>query len=218
MRVNPFMVLAAFAADFGRLSPLLDPGVRRALGDRLAELRAAGPDQEPAADRAARTLLDALPAEEAARLRQDGGGQGRFVDASDSAQYEGFAAADLCMLVLDGNPMIGPVLGPVRERLLAQPASQWWRDADPRLIALSGEDGRRRLPLFQFEAGTMPWRIVLEVNTVLRADIDPWGAADWWLSRTTWWDGTPAGLLGRDRDAELLGAAQALAAVDGAGE
>ncbi|MEU6372112.1 hypothetical protein [Streptomyces sp. NPDC046909] len=223
--MNPFVVLAAFAADFGRLSRLLAPAALRALGDRLAELRAAGPDQRTAAERAARTLLDALPAAEAARLGRDGGGgdgdgdgQGRFVDASDAAQYEGFDAADLCLLVLDGNPMVGPVLGAVRQRLLAQPMSEWWPEADPRLIALSGDDGRTLLPLFQFEAGTMPWRIVPEVNAVLRAEADPWGAADWWLSRTTWWDGTPAGLLGRDRDAELLGAARALVAADGEGE
>ncbi|MEV0170075.1 hypothetical protein AB0I00_02950 [Streptomyces sp. NPDC050803] len=214
--MNPFIVLAAFAADFGRLSRLLGPGARQALDGPLAELRAAGADRDAVAERAARAVLDALPAEEAARLRQDGD-PGRFAGAPASALYEGFAAADLCMLVLDGNPMVGPVLGPVRERLLAQPALEWWPDADPRLIALSGEDGRRRLPLFQFEAGTMPWRIVPEVNAVLRADADPWGAADWWLSATTWWAGTPAALLGRGRDEELLGAARYLAA-DGEGE
>ncbi|MEU1667146.1 hypothetical protein ABZ547_26815 [Streptomyces sparsogenes] len=86
---------------------------------------------------------------------------------------------------------------------------------DPCLIALTGEDGRRQVPLFQFEAGTMPWRIVLEVNSLLGADTDPWGVADWWLSRTTWWDGTPASLLGRGRDAELLGAARSLMDSDG---
>ncbi|MFF7450285.1 MULTISPECIES: hypothetical protein [unclassified Streptomyces] len=216
--MNPFLVLAGFAADYGRLSRLLDPDARRTLGDRLAELRAAGADQEPVAERAARTLLDALPAPEAARLRQDGD-PGRFAGgAPASVQVEGFAAGDLCLLVLDRNPMVGPLLGPVRERLLAQPMSDWWPEADPRLIVLSGEDGVGRLPRFQFEAGTMPWRIVPEVNTLLRADTDPWGAADWWLSRTTWWDGTPADLLGRGRDAELLGAAEALVAADGTGE
>ncbi|WP_328876693.1 hypothetical protein OHT76_34325 [Streptomyces sp. NBC_00287] len=216
--MNPFMVLAAFAADFARLSRLLDTDAQRTLGATLAELRAAGPDREPAAERAARTVLDALPAEEAARLRQDGD-PGRYAGPPAAALHEGYAAVDLCMLVLDGNPMVGPVLGPVRERLLAQPALEWWPGAEPLLIVLSGEDGRRRLPLFQFEAGTLPWRIVPEVNSVLGAETDPWGAADWWLSRTTWWDGAPAELLGRGRDAELLGAARALAAVaDGGGE
>jgi hypothetical protein len=210
------MVLAAFAADWSRLSRLLDPGARQALRERLAELRAAGGDREPAADRAARTVLDALPADEAARLRQDGS-PGRFAGAPSAALHEGYGTADLCMLVLDGNPMVGPLLGPIRERLLQEPASPWAEDTDPRLIVLSGADGRRRLPLFQFEAGAMPWKVVLEVNSVLRADTDPWGAADWWLSRSAWWDGPPAGLLGRGRDAELLGAARALVAADGEG-
>ncbi|MFF8228498.1 hypothetical protein [Streptomyces caelestis] len=210
MRVNPFMVLAAAAADWGRLSRLLEPGTRRTLSERLSRLRAEEGAPDTAAALAARTLLDALPADESARLQQQGD-TGRFTDVAQPQLYEGHTAADLCMLVLDGNPMVGPVLGPVRERLLREPATPWTEGVDPRLITLSGQDGRRRLPLFQFEAGTMPWRIVLEVNSVLRAATDPWGAADWWLSRTTWWDGTPAALLGRGRDAELLGAARELA-------
>jgi hypothetical protein len=212
VRVNAFLVLAASAADWNRLSHLLDPGALRALGARLAELREAGADQQRAAERAARAVLDALPAQEAARLAGESDTT-RFAGAPTTAVYEGFGAADLCLLVLDGNPMVGPVLGPIRQRLLQEPSSEWADTVqDRRLIVLSGEDGRRRVPRFQFEAGTMPWQVVLEVNSVLGADVDPWGAADWWLSRTTWWDGTPAGLLGRGRDPELLGAARTLAA------
>ncbi|WP_329049322.1 hypothetical protein OG873_07755 [Streptomyces violaceus] len=215
MRVNPSTVLAAAAADWQRLSGLLEPGARRTLSERLSRLRAgADASDPPAVLAAAQTLLDALPPDESARLQQHGG-TGRFTHQPQSEPYEGYAAADLCMLVLDGNPMVGPVLGPVRERLLSAPSTPWSEGADPRLIALSGTDGRRRLPLFQFEAGAMPWRIVLEVNSVLRAATDPWGAADWWLSRTTWWDGTCAALLGRGRDAELLGAARELAGPEG---
>ncbi|MGI5429604.1 hypothetical protein [Streptomyces sp. CA-179760] len=216
MRVNPFTVLAAAAADWQRLSGLLEPGTRRTLSERLSRLRAGADASDPAAVlAAAETLLDALPADESARLRQHGD-TGRFTAQPQAQQlYEGYAAADLCMLVLDGNPMVGPVLGPVRERLLSEPSTPWTESADPLLIVLSGPDGRRRLPLFQFEAGAMPWRIALEVNSVLRAATDPWGAADWWLSRTTWWDGTPASLLGRDRDVELLGAARELADPEG---
>jgi hypothetical protein len=215
VRVNAFMVLAAFAADWNRLSRLLDPAARRALGGQLAELRAAAADQQQAAERAARTVLDALPEQEAARLGREGDAA-RLAGAPSAAVYEGYGAADLCLLVLDGNPMVGPVLSPIRRRLLQEPSSEWTHlGTDRRLIVLSDDDGRRRVPLFQLEAGTMPWQIVLEVNSVLRADVDPWGAADWWLSRTTWWDGTPAGLLGHGRDPELLGAARALAADEG---
>ncbi|MFD5131012.1 hypothetical protein [Streptomyces olindensis] len=211
--MNPYMVLAAAAADWDRLAALLQPDRRPPLTAHLSRLRT-GTDDRDTATLAARALLDALPADESARLRRHGD-TGRFTGAPGDPQYAGYAAADLCLLVLDGNPMVGPVLGPVRDRLLREPSTPWTEGADPRLIALTGTDGHRRMPLFQFEAGTMPWRIVLEVNAVLRADTDPWGAADWWLSRTTWWDGTPAALLGRGRDAELLGAARELAAREG---
>ncbi|MFI6102571.1 hypothetical protein [Streptomyces sp. NPDC051310] len=218
MNGNPFVMLAAFAADWPRLSRLLDPGARRALGGLLAGLRAAGPGDADRADRAVRTVLEALPEDVAARLRRHGDG-GRFTGtASPATLYQGWSAADLCLLVVDGNPMVGPVLGPVRDRLLSAPSVPWTGAgaADPHLIVLSAPDGDRRMPAFQFEAGTMPWAVVLEVNTVLRAGADPWGAADWWLSGHTWWHGTPpAGLLGRDRDGELLAAARALAGADG---
>ncbi|MFD8079197.1 hypothetical protein ACFV3E_41975 [Streptomyces sp. NPDC059718] len=207
--MNAHLTLAAAAAEWGRLSQLLAPDAQRLLGERLAELRAAGTCAEPPANHAARTLLDALPVDEAARLGQRVEA-GRFTNTLPATVHGGFAAADLCMLVLDGNPMVGPVLGPIRERLLSEPALTETYDADPRLITLSGKDGRKQIPLFQFEAGTMPWPIVLEINSLLRADTDPWGTADWWLAPTTWWDGTPASVLGRDRDQELLGAARSL--------
>ncbi|MER6345890.1 hypothetical protein ACWC10_07710 [Streptomyces sp. NPDC001595] len=274
MGANSFMLLGALAADWPRLSRLLDPGARQELRLRLTELRAATADERPetgadphtdggtgggpdtdggtgrgpdtdggtgggpdtaqrpdtdpdpdavrraaaarqtAADRAARVVLTALPADEAARLRQDGTAQ-RFTGPPATAEYQGYGALDLCLLVLDGNPMVGPVLGPVRERLLARPSLPWSADADPRLVVLSGADGRRLLPRFQFEAGSMPWQVVLEINALLRADTDPWGTADWWLSPSPWWDGTPAGLLGHGRDEELRGAARELATAEG---
>ncbi|MFG3194730.1 hypothetical protein ACGFYT_01235 [Streptomyces sp. NPDC048208] len=213
VRVNPFQVLAACAADWSRYGRLLDAASREAVRATLAELRCAGANQEATAERAARTLVGALPAEVAAELVREEE-PGRFAGAPSAILHEGYGATDLCMLVLDGNPMVGPVLGAIRKRLLSAPAEPWSESADPRLIVLSDEDGRRRLPAFQFEAGTMPWQIVLEIGTVLRADLDPWGAADWWLSGTTWWDGTPADLLGHGRDAEMLGAARALVTAD----
>ena len=213
VRVNPFKVLAACAAQWNSYRILLGPAATRVLGQRLAELRTAGGDRDAAADRAARTLLDALPPDAAAALREDGA-QARFTGPPSTVLHQGYGVQDLCMIVLDGNPMVGPVYGPVRERLLSEPAAAWHEGGDPLLIVLSGDDGRRRVPLFQFEAGTMPWQAVLDVNSVLRADLDPWGAADWWLSPGTWWQGTPATLLGQGRDAELCGAAHALVGTD----
>ncbi|MFF2658478.1 hypothetical protein ACFVUH_14040 [Kitasatospora sp. NPDC058032] len=220
--VNAVALLAGFAASWSRLSPLLDPGARRALVPILAEFRTvAGADEADArtlAARAVATVLDGLPADEAERLRADAQGA-RFSDASPDPRHDGYSAADLCLLVVDRNPMVGPLLGPIRERLLAAPAvvRPVWEEIDPRLVVLTGPDGRRRLPAFQFEAALMPWAVVLDVNAALRADADPWGAADWWLSGHSLFGAAPAELLGRGRDAELLGAARALAGLDGEG-
>ncbi|MFI2375503.1 hypothetical protein ACH5AO_10585 [Streptomyces sp. NPDC018964] len=85
----------------------------------------------------------------------------------------------------------------------------------PELIRLTDARGGDRYPEFQFGTGDgSPYEVVLEVNRVLLADIDPWGAAAWWLSGNTWLGGTPASLLGRLPDRELVGAATALAEGD----
>ncbi|GGQ77110.1 hypothetical protein [Streptomyces flaveolus] len=85
----------------------------------------------------------------------------------------------------------------------------------PELIRLTDARGGDRYPEFQFGAGDgSPCAVVLEVNRVLLADIDPWGAAAWWLSGNSWLGGTPASLLGRLPDGELVGAATALAEGD----
>ncbi|WP_406472485.1 hypothetical protein [Streptomyces sp. NBC_01615] len=80
----------------------------------------------------------------------------------------------------------------------------------PELIKLA-DPGGDRYPEFQFAAGGgTPYEVVLEVNRLLLADIDPRGAAAWWLSGNTWLGGTPASLLGRLPDQQLVGAATAL--------
>ncbi|MER6348635.1 hypothetical protein ACWC10_33255 [Streptomyces sp. NPDC001595] len=80
------------------------------------------------------------------------------------------------------------------------------------LIRLADPHDGDRYPEFQFPAGTgSPHQVVLRVNRLLLADIDPWGAATWWLSGNTWLGGTPASLLGRLPDHRLVGAAGALA-------
>ncbi|CAL9350455.1 hypothetical protein SUDANB105_00459 [Streptomyces sp. enrichment culture] len=95
-----------------------------------------------------------------------------------------------------------------RARCGGAPPAELIRLADPR-------DGDR-YPEFQFgAAGGSPYDVVVEVNRLLLADIDPWGAAAWWLSGNTWLGGTPARLLGRLPDHRLVGAATAL--VEGEG-
>ncbi|WP_328967401.1 hypothetical protein [Streptomyces sp. NBC_00239] len=79
------------------------------------------------------------------------------------------------------------------------------------LIRLDDPERGPRYPVFQFQSGTGgPVPVVREVNRLLMAEVDPWGAAHWWLSGNSWLEGTPAELLGRLPDARLAGAARAL--------
>lgn len=81
----------------------------------------------------------------------------------------------------------------------------------PELIRLPDPPNGDRYPRFQFPTGGgTPHEVVLEVNRLLLADIDPRGAASWWLGGNTWLGGTPASFLGRLPDHELVGAASAL--------
>lgn len=76
---------------------------------------------------------------------------------------------------------------------------------DPHLIRLDRPDGGAQWPAFQFHRpGTVHW-----INTILHADDDPWGAADWWLGENSWLGGVPAELFERDgvSDDELVAAA-----------
>ncbi|GGR74478.1 MULTISPECIES: hypothetical protein [Streptomyces] len=83
------------------------------------------------------------------------------------------------------------------------------------LIRLRDPDDGFRYPRFQFRPGTAePLPVVRRINVLLRADRDPWGAADWWLGGNRWLGGVPAELLGVVPDdaleraaAELVGAA-----------
>ncbi|MEV3870656.1 hypothetical protein [Streptomyces sp. NPDC049906] len=207
-------LLGSFAARWQLLAHRLPPSVRRELGVLLAGLRTEGAAREELAERAVRLVLAALPEEEAARLRPDP--DPSRLSGPPDAVAAGFDALDLCMLVVDGNPMVGPLLGPVRERLLSAPSLSAQQvaagGADPahgRLIALSDARGRRRYPAFQFTAGGAPRELVVRVNGLLGAAEDPWGSADWWLSDHPWWGEPPAALLGTGREAALWAAAAA---------
>ncbi|MEU1276057.1 hypothetical protein [Streptomyces sp. NPDC005799] len=78
------------------------------------------------------------------------------------------------------------------------------------LILLTDADDVERIPAFQLdpESGT-PYAVVVEINRLLSADVDPWGAADWWLASNVWLNAAPARLLGTGADDALRSAAQA---------
>ncbi|MER6996708.1 hypothetical protein [Streptomyces sp. NPDC000410] len=110
------------------------------------------------------------------------------------------------------------IVATVQRRLLAAPSlspqevrARCADDPPPELIRLDDPVRGDRYPAFQFtgRAGG-PIAVVRQVNRLLLADVDPWGAADWWLSGNLWLGGPPASLLGEVPDEVLSGAARAL--------
>ncbi|MEV6423803.1 hypothetical protein [Streptomyces sp. NPDC051662] len=228
--MNPYRVLAAVAADWGRLGPYLRSstgattgtgdaaGAANGLSSALRSLRSMerqAPGRTAAAGETARFLLALLPPAEAERLVA--GHPDRLAGTLEEETYAGFSAADLAFLLLDDNPMVGPLLGPVRERLLSYPMlDDWAAEAHARthgLIRLRGESGARgvdRIPSFQFGDAVTPWPVVVAVNGLLDSARDPWGAADWWLSANGYLGVAPVELLGSGRDGQLVGTARYL--------
>ncbi|MEU2447900.1 hypothetical protein ABZ588_30900 [Streptomyces althioticus] len=99
--------------------------------------------------------------------------------------------------------------------LLAAPAvpaaSLGLTPEEPRdLILLTDEREVERVPVFQFDPRTQkPYPVVVEINRLLSAEEDPWGASDWWLGSNVWLDAAPVELLGTGADQALLSAARA---------
>ncbi|WP_335980675.1 hypothetical protein [Streptomyces sp. CA2R106] len=218
---EPYAVLAAAAARWDRIEPRLEPPLRARLAALLGVVR----DREDTAGARDRAAADAAGLLRARLPEEFGPGGERLVataveahpGAADFAALltvEGFSAEDFGVLLTDGHRMVGPVLGPVRDRLLAQSAvdaaAVAARGGDPyrpELIRLPAAGGRLRLPRFQFTAGLRPLPPVLEVNALLAAGRDPWGAADWWLSANAWLGARPVDLLGTHRERQLADAA-----------
>ncbi|TDC19994.1 hypothetical protein E1265_22850 [Streptomyces sp. 8K308] len=216
--MNADRVLAAAAADVDRLLAVLgaEDGVR--LRRYLTVMRA----EPPGSDRR-REAIEAAAGVVGPLLGPGAGG--RYADAAGTDG--GFRPEDLAVLLIDGHRMVGPLLGPVRDRLLATPmlnadATERW-GAERELIRLPGPGGGARLPLFQF-APTAPSTLpeprprVLEVNRLLDARHDPWGAADWWLSPNAWLGmdaASPVHLLGTPDEARLPDLAGQLTSEEG---
>lgn len=223
--MNPYAVLAAAAEQWERIAGPLGPAPRERLAALLARARHddrgrhTGRQRHTAALAAVELLAERFPelfgSEQQARLTLTAPPPGAAVE---SVPHLGFTAEDLAVLLLDGHRMVGPLLGPVRERLLAAPAL----DMDtvllggtdpfvPELIRLRGRGGAVRLPSLQFTAAHRPRPIVLAVNAILEADRDPWGAADWWLSVDARLDARPETLIGTAGEQQLLDTVRTLA-------
>ncbi|AZQ38074.1 hypothetical protein EJ357_35295 [Streptomyces cyaneochromogenes] len=200
--------------------------IREALDDeqytvllaRLGALTEAAPDDDRAVRRAlqgVRLALLRLPFDHPVRVVLD---RTRLVAAPPEPATVAGARELMALLSSSPSPSPGPEATTPDQPLLAPALSAEEARArcggaapPPELIRLADPQGGDRYPEFQFAAGSgTPYQVVLEVNRLLLADIDPWGAAAWWLSGNTWLGGTPASLLGRLPDEQLVGAATAL--------
>lgn len=212
----------------------LDDEQHALLLTRLSALAAAPPDSDMAVRRAlqgVRLALRPLPFDHPVRAALDGV---RLVTAPPGPATVTDALA-LVNLLTAGAPAGAPEPGPtpaspasppfrgdrardplLRESALsaAEAAARCGGAPPPELIRLPDPPNSDRYPEFQFPSGGgTPHAVVLQVNRLLLADIDPRGAASWWLGGNSWLGGTPASLLGRLPDHELVCAVTAL--VDG---
>ncbi|GAA5047302.1 hypothetical protein [Streptomyces similanensis] len=197
----------------------LDDDELRQLADVLAQMRErAAADDPPGVARAVRRLrrtLSALPPEHPVCAALGGH---RY--AAGARELPSPATIDAVLDVLGAPPPDpGDLLRTARLRLLAAPAlTEAERAALPGgqgdaagLIGLRAADRTVRYPRFQFRTGTAePLPVVRRINALLRADRDPWGAADWWLGGNRWLGGVPAELLGALPDDQLERAAAEL--------
>jgi hypothetical protein len=124
---------------------------------------------------------------------------------------------DVSAAAADGDATPESILAEVTERLLRAPAlskqdvlQRGADPADPGLLRLDRPDGGQQWPSFQFGPGGSPLSVVRTVNTILDAENDPLGVADWWLGVNPWLDGRPSDLIGDVPDEVLLRAAQAV--------
>ncbi|WP_086791983.1 hypothetical protein [Streptomyces thermovulgaris] len=207
---------------------------REEIATALRELRDAVADGRASrgarAIRRLRRALSSLPSEHP--VSRALGGHRYAGSSSRGRELPPAAAVDTLLSLFEGplpdpDPAADPdperLLRQARERLLATPVLTEREHAEllaggqagTGLIRLSDPRSGPRYPRFQFRPGTLePFPVVLRINELLRADVDPWGAADWWLGGNSWLQGVPAELLGTLPDEELELAAAELVEAD----
>ncbi|WP_371604185.1 hypothetical protein OG345_34105 [Streptomyces sp. NBC_01220] len=195
----------------------LDDEQHALLLTRLSALADAPPDKDMAVRRAlqgVRLALRPLPFDHPVRASLDGV---RLVAAPPGPATVSEALA-LIDLLTAAAPVPEPLDLAAADPLFREPAlstteatARCGGAPPPELIRLPDPPRGDRYPQFQFPEGDgHPHEVVLKVNRLLLADIDPQGAASWWLGDNTWLGGAPASLLGRLSDHELVCAATAL--------
>jgi hypothetical protein len=191
----------------------------RALVRRVSAAAATPGERMDAAAELVDLLIGELSAEHPVRraIGDSAARRGPVAEQAPPDAAQEAVLAELRRLLDSGRATPESIAAEAERRLLAAPALSAAdlrdRGGDPdqaHLIRLTGPQGRR-LPVFQFDAGGQPIPVVLYINTLLDADADPWGVADWWLGRNAWLGGAPAESLGRVSDETLVGAARAAA-------
>ncbi|WP_353946639.1 hypothetical protein ABII15_36840 [Streptomyces sp. HUAS MG91] len=221
MDANDLSILAALLNDFDGVRNLLSEADRGEL-DRLLAIFADGLDEQGAeavGSAIALHLMSRLPSGEQQRLRLH----------APTAEPDRSVLQALAFTYGYRRPDTGPPVEEppessagdspwerIRNRLLSEASlseeqvelllgqDPWHRH----LIRLTDASGEVRLPNFQFGPDGTPLPVVLSINEELRADVDPWGVADWWLGRNHWLDTPPARALGRVPDDELIAVAR----------
>jgi transcriptional regulator with XRE-family HTH domain len=84
----------------------------------------------------------------------------------------------------------------VQARLLSLPM-RGWDGSDERVIRLPSAEGPR-YPAFQFDDAGSLRGVVAEVNGLLGASDDPWGVADWWVTKNPHFGVAPVDLVDGD--------------------
>jgi hypothetical protein len=221
--MTPEELLGLVGEHRGSIREALDGELYALLLERLGELAEAS-EADPNAVRNAlqgvRLALLRLPFDHPVRLALDS----PRLTGSVIGPATVTSARDLLGRLSQTPPVPEPaeIIRAVQVRLLAEPAlnrpvaharchSAGLEEPPPDLIRLDDEERGDRYPAFQFAgAAGGPIPVVLRINRILLAGIDPWGAADWWLSGNTWLGARPASLLGALPDEQLVGAAAAL--------
>ncbi|WP_405951607.1 hypothetical protein OG588_40630 [Streptomyces prunicolor] len=210
--------IEAIQANWVELDGLLDEPAREELREILAEAEA---DPEAAADELRALVKPFVPTGHPLRAALTPQGV-RF--QAESTQPQSKALLPL-LKRLRTQAQVSPaasLTGPLDSSYRPDPQDAWLLaepavlvgvlspDQTQDLILLTDEQNTERVPAFQLDpASGTPYPIVVEINRLLSADEDPWGAADWWLGSNVWLDAAPARLLGTGADDALLSAARA---------
>ena len=217
--MTPDQLIALLHRHWAETLAELDAAERAQLLRRVTSLGAA--EGRGATERAALEVgrvLRRLPAHHPVGAALRGTVRYAGPDTGGGVVVDRHRLGDLLEYLAGPPPTADEVLETTRQRLLRAPARAAEEVLDAvtdaaadDLIRLRDPGLGDRFPQFQFVPGTGRLRpVVREVNRLLLAGQDPWGAADWWLGGNEWLDGVPADLLDTVPDDVIAAAARAL--------